>query len=296
MPVDNSNQWTPAQPSFGQNQPLVGQKSFLATWLLSWLLGGLGVDRFYLGKIGTGILKLITIGGFGIWYLVDLIITLVGKQKDKQGLRLQGYDQHKKVAWIVTGIFIVLGLIFNGVRAGASSDAPNDDAPIVSEEEAPAEEAPAAEAVDESAEAEPAVEEELAEEPAEEPAAEEPVEEEPVAEEPAAPAEEDDSSVPAEYRSALTQAETYSDMMHMSKKGIFDQLTSEYGGQFSDDAAQYAVDNVQADWKENALESARTYQNDMAMSPNAIHDQLTSEYGGQFTQAEADYAIENLNN
>ena len=142
VPVDNSNQWTPAQPlfeqyqpSFGQYQPLVGQKSFLATWLLSWLLGGLGIDRFYLGKIGTGILKLITLGGFGIWYLVDLIITLAGKQKDKQGLRLKGYDDHKKVAWIVTGIFIVLGLIINGVKAGSSSDAPDDTAPIVSEED-----------------------------------------------------------------------------------------------------------------------------------------------------------------
>ena len=99
------------------------------------------------GKIGTGVLKLITFGGFGIWALVDLIITLAGGQKDKQGLRLQGYDQHKKVAWIVTGIFIVLGLIINGVKAGSSSDAPDDTAPIVSEEEAPAEEAPAAEAV-----------------------------------------------------------------------------------------------------------------------------------------------------
>lgn len=305
VPVDNSNQWTPAQPSFqpsfGQYHPLVGQKSFLATWLLSWLLGGLGVDRFYLGKIGTGILKLITLGGFGIWYLVDLIITLAGKQKDKKGLRLQGYDQHKKVAWIVTGIFFVLGLIINGVKAGATSDAPSDNAPIVSEEEAPAEEAPAPEAVTEPAEAEPAVEEEPAEEPAEEPSAEEPaeeaVEEEPVAEDPAASAEEEtDSSVPAEYSSALTKAESYSDMMHMSKKGLYDQLTSEYGEQFSADAAQYAIDNVQADWKQNALEKARPYQDNMSMSPAAIHDQLTSEYGEQFTQPEADYAIENLNN
>lgn len=308
VPVDNSNQWIPAQPAYGQNQssfgqfqPLVGQKSFLATWLLSWLLGGLGVDRFYLGKIGTGVLKLITFGGFGIWALVDLIITLAGGQKDKQGLRLQGYDQHKKVAWIVTGIFFVLGLIFGGVSAGSASNATDDNAPIVSEEEAPAEEAPAAEAVEEPVDAEPAVEEEPAEEPteepAEEPAAQEPVEEEPVVEEPAAPAEEeDDSSVPAEYNSALTKAETYSDMMHMSKQGIYDQLTSEYGEDFSADAAQYAIDNVQADWNQNALEKARIYQDDMAMSPNAIHDQLTSEYGEQFLQSEADYAIENLNN
>lgn len=295
VPVDNSNQWTPSHPSFGHAQPLVGQKSFLATWLLAWLLGGFGADRFYLGKIGTGILKLITAGGFGIWSLVDLIITLAGGRKDKQGLRLQGYDQHKKVAWIVTGVFFVLGLIFGGIAAGSVASVSDDNAPIVSEEGAPAEEEPEGEAVKEPVEAAPAVEDEPAEEPAEEPAAEEPVEDEPVAEEPAAPAEADDSSVPAEYSSALTKAETYSDMMHMSKQGIYDQLTSEYGEDFSAEAAQYAIDNVQADWNQNALEKARTYQDDMAMSPNAIHDQLTSEYGEQFTQSEADYAIEHLN-
>jgi hypothetical protein len=295
VPVYSSNQWTPDQSAFGQNQPLVGQKSFLATWLLAWLLGGLGVDRFYLGKIGTGILKLITFGGFGIWALVDLIITLAGGQKDKQGLRLQGYDQHKKVAWIITGIFFVLGLIFGGISAGLASNAIDDNAPIVSEAQKAAEDAPAAEEpVEEAAEAEPAAEEEPSEEAAEEPIAEEA--EEPVEEEPAAPAaEEEDSSVPAEFDSALRSAETYSDMMHMSKKGIFDQLTSEYGDQFSADAAQYAVDNIQADWNQNALESARSYQDNMAMSPDAIHDQLTSEYGEQFTQSQADYAIEHLN-
>ena len=82
--------------------------------------------------------------------------------------------------------------------------------------------------------------------------------------------------------------------MHMSKKAIYDQLTSEYGGQFTADEAQYAIDNIQADWNANALESAKTYQDTMNMSPAAIKDQLTSEYGGQFTADEAQYAIDNL--
>ena len=294
-PMNYPGQWNPTQPAYGQHQPFVGQKSFLATWLLSWLLGGLGADRFYLGKIGTGILKLITLGGLGLWSLIDLIITLVGAQKDKHGLPLQGYDQHKKIAWIVTGIFFVLGLIIGGVAANSAPTPQTDDSSIVSEAEEAADEAPAAEPeeepADEPVEAEPAAEEEPAEEEAEEPIAEEPAEEEP-----AAPAEdEDNSSVPAEYTSALTKAETYSDMMHMSKKGIYEQLTSEYGEDFSDEAAQYAIDNVEADWNQNALEKARSYQDDMAMSPNAIHDQLTSEYGEQFTSSEADYAIEHLN-
>lgn len=106
--------------------------------------------------------------------------------------------------------------------------------------------------------------------------------------------EETKESVPTEYKSALKQAKTYSDMMHMSKAGIYDQLTSEYGGQFTEEAAQYAIDNVEADWNENALKSAETYQETMAMSPAAIYDQLVSQHGGQFTEEEAQYAIDNL--
>ena len=81
----------------------------------------------------------------------------------------------------------------------------------------------------------------------------------------------------------------------MSKQGIYDQLVSEYGEQFSEEAAQYAMDNLDADYKQNALEKAKIYQDEMSMSPEAIRDQLTSEYGEQFTQEEADYAIEHLN-
>ena len=66
-----------------------------------------------------------------------------------------------------------------------------------------------------------------------------------------------DDGVPTEYRSALNRAQSYSDNMHMSKVGIYDQLTSEYGDQFSAEAAQYAVDNVEADWNSNALETAK---------------------------------------
>ena len=82
--------------------------------------------------------------------------------------------------------------------------------------------------------------------------------------------------------------------MHMSKQGIYDQLTSEYGEKFPADAAQYAIDNVKSDWNANALAKAKMYQDQMNMSASAIHDQLTSEYGEQFTADEADYAIANL--
>ena len=103
-----------------------------------------------------------------------------------------------------------------------------------------------------------------------------------------------EAALPAEYRSALRKAESYSKNMHMSKAGIYDQLVSEYGEKFSPEAAQYAIDNVQANWNENALYKARSYQEMMAMAPEAIRDQLVSEYGEKFTEEEADYAIANL--
>src|SRR3954447_11954761 len=59
----------PYPPSPGYGQPQQVAKSFLVTWLLSLLLGVWGIDRFYLGKVGTGILKLLTFGGLGIWAL-----------------------------------------------------------------------------------------------------------------------------------------------------------------------------------------------------------------------------------
>jgi TM2 domain-containing membrane protein YozV len=53
--------------------------------LLSFFLGGIGADRFYVGKIGTGIAKLLTLGGLGIWSLIDLILVVCNALKDKEG-------------------------------------------------------------------------------------------------------------------------------------------------------------------------------------------------------------------
>ncbi len=60
-------------------------KSQAAAFILSWLLGFLGIDRFYLGYTGLGILKLVTLGGCGIWALIDYIIIGIGSMKDAQG-------------------------------------------------------------------------------------------------------------------------------------------------------------------------------------------------------------------
>ena len=260
----------PAGPPGTSGPMLVSDKSFVVTWLFALLLGMFAVDRFYLGKVGTGLVKLFTFGGLGVWVLVDLILVLTGAQRDKQGRMLAGYDQNKKIAWIVSAVVIALSMLISGVNAATATDAtPAAVAPVAAEDSAATTEA---KPVETTAPAEEAV----------------PVEET-QAPEPPAPA------VPADFASALVKAASYSETMHMSKAGLYGQLTSEYGEQFSPEAAQYGVDNVQADWNANALAKAKSYQETMAMSPESIREQLTSEYGEQFTVEEADFAILHLN-
>jgi TM2 domain-containing membrane protein YozV len=63
-------------------------RSRLVALLLCFFFGFLGVHRFYVGKVGTGILQLVTLGGCGIWAMIDLIIIAAGGFTDKEGLRV----------------------------------------------------------------------------------------------------------------------------------------------------------------------------------------------------------------
>ncbi len=86
---------TPPPPSYaGAPPPAYGQagvsdKDFLTALLLSIFLGWLGIDRFYLGYTGLGILKLVTLGGCGIWSIIDIIFIATGKLPDSEGRPLR---------------------------------------------------------------------------------------------------------------------------------------------------------------------------------------------------------------
>ena len=64
-------------------------KKMVVAALLCFFIGFLGVHRFYVGKVGTGILMIFTFGGVGIWTLVDLIMIITGSFKDKEDRKLQ---------------------------------------------------------------------------------------------------------------------------------------------------------------------------------------------------------------
>ena len=100
-----------------------------------------------------------------------------------------------------------------------------------------------------------------------------------------------DNNVPMEYRSVMEKAKFYSDVLNMSKARMYEELTAGCG--FTAEEAQYAVDNVKVDWKENALKTAKTYE-DESISKAAMYDKLTSEYVDMFTEEEAQYAVDNI--
>ena len=64
------------------------EKKILTALLLCFFFGWLGVHRFYVHKVGTGVIQMLTFGGFGIWMLIDFIMIVMGEFKDKEGNKL----------------------------------------------------------------------------------------------------------------------------------------------------------------------------------------------------------------
>jgi TM2 domain-containing membrane protein YozV len=107
-----------ATPSTTAVEAVNKQRHFLAVFFLSFMWGLFGADRFYLGKTWTGILKLLTIGGFGIWAIIDLTMVMSGSMRDKQGNEMLDYAKYKKFASrivLIFGIVMVVLIVLTGV-------------------------------------------------------------------------------------------------------------------------------------------------------------------------------------
>lgn len=92
---------------------------------------------------------------------------------------------------------------------------------------------------------------------------------------------------------AVKEAISYLRSMGFSRNGLIDQLSSEYGSQFSTADAEFAVayleKNSEVDWNEQAVKSAKEYLDSQSFSCNGLIDQLSSEYGSKFTKSQATY-------
>jgi hypothetical protein len=250
------------------NEHGVLRKNWLLAFVISLLLGGFGVDRFYLGRVGTGILKLLTFGGLGIWALIDFIMIAT---KNINGIVWEndGKDAQKK-AWIIFAVAVIVGLF---ISVGVAGSKPTTNTTVkradtgnaaTSTDSTPAP-AGTVQATQPAASTTPA----KAAAPAPAPA-------------PAAP------SATVSQKNALSKAKEYLAYTSFSHDGLVAQLEYE---KFSTADATYGADNVGADWNVQADKKAKEYMGYSSFSRGSLIDQLKYD---KFTQAQAEYGANSV--
>lgn len=90
------------------------KKNWLVTLLLAWFLGGWGIHRFYSGHIAYGVIQLLTLGGCGIWALIDFINLCFGNYTDANGQELAEYNPTagKTIFFIWLGLVVLTALFY----------------------------------------------------------------------------------------------------------------------------------------------------------------------------------------
>lgn len=172
----------------------------------------------------------------------------------------------------------VVGLIFFGSAIGAASDNPKEPTQVAAASPSSSPEVSAEPAVEEvTSSSSPTPTPTATKKPSPKPAATK-----------AKP------TVTRAQENALRSAESYLDFKGFSKKGLIQQLSSEYGDGYKKADATWAVEHVDVNWKEQAVRAGEAYLDFKGFSRQGLIEQLSSEYGDQFTVKEATYAADKL--
>jgi len=118
-------------PTTEPSQVVPAASKFYPTFFLCLFLGVFGVHRFYTGKIKSGVAQLLTFGGLGIWWFIDMVIILLGKFKDKNGVAMANLSP--KVTWGVFIVVVIIGLASGGGNSDSrtsSTDRQNESSSI----------------------------------------------------------------------------------------------------------------------------------------------------------------------
>lgn len=202
------------------------------------------------------------------------------------------------VVTAISGFFFFGAAVVEGTAMMNSQSYPDYSETETESEEAPMEDESTEEIPEEESDEDLVTEDATAEEEA-------PVEDESTSTEEEAPVEDETDATETEEEEtvtsddtenmdALAEAQEFLDYGPLSRKALYETLCGDYGMGYSESAAEYAVDNVGANWNEMALGSAHILLEGVPdMSDDEIYDTLIGE-GMGFTDAEAQYAIDNL--